>query len=144
MVTLLGGLVGGLVATIVMTAAMMTLGDGSPPPTAAFWATYVGGGSPDEYLMQGMVLHLGYGTGAGIAFAWLGVAGLIAYGSIDTLAGGLVNGIAYGIVLFVVAAVVWMRIVLRMDAEPRQVGMFLLFHLVYGVVLGAVLSILPF
>lgn len=58
MATIPGGLVGGFVATIVMTAFMMALGDDSPPPTALFWSTYVGNGPPDDYTMQGMILHL--------------------------------------------------------------------------------------
>lgn len=31
----------------------------------------------------------------------------------------------------------WMKIVLAMDATPKQAGMFLFFHLVYGAILGA-------
>jgi hypothetical protein len=34
-----------------------------------------------------------------------------------------------------------MNVVLDLDAEPRMVGMFLIFHLVYGGVLGAVLGV---
>lgn len=132
--TLINGLAGGIVATIVMTVFMMTLGDDSPPPTALFWSTYIGGGGPEEYMMQGMVLHLLYGLGAGVVFALvLPVAGFASVGL--TAAAGL--GVAYGVVLFVVAAVLWMNVVLDIDADLPMVGMFLLFHLVYGVVLGA-------
>lgn len=133
-ITLINGLAGGIVATIVMTVFMMALGDDSPPPTALFWSKYVGDGGPDEYMMQGMVLHLLYGLGAGVVFALvLPVAGFASVGL--TAAAGL--GVAYGVVLFVVAAVLWMNVVLDIDAELPMVGMFLLFHLVYGVVLGA-------
>lgn len=133
-ITLINGLAGGIVATIVMTVFMMVLGDDSPPPTALFWSKYVGDGGPDEYMMQGMVLHLLYGLGAGVVFALaLPVAGFASVGL--TTAVGL--GVAYGVVLFVVAAVLWMNVVLDIDAELPMVGMFLLFHLVYGVVLGA-------
>lgn len=69
MVTILNGLVGGFVATLVMTGFMMTMGDDSPPPTALLWAKYVGDGEPDQYMMQGMALHLLYGTIAGGVFA---------------------------------------------------------------------------
>lgn len=133
-ITLINGLAGGIVATIVMTVFMMALGDDSPPPTALFWSKYVGDGGPDEYMMQGMVLHLLYGLGAGVVFALvLPAAGFASVGL--TAAAGL--GVAYGVVLFVVAAVLWMNVVLDIDAELPMVGMFLLFHLVYGVVLGA-------
>ena len=38
-----------------------------------------------------------------------------------------------------------MRVVLGMDAEMRQIVLFLVFHLIYGVVLGAWvgLAVLP-
>jgi hypothetical protein len=49
-------------------------------------------------------------------------------------------GLAYGFVLFVGAAVFWMNVVLGLDAERKEVGLFLFFHLVYGGVLGAVLG----
>lgn len=140
MVTLISGLVGGLVATIVMTVFMVVLGDDSPPPTAAFWAKYVGDGEPPEYMMPGMVLHLIYGVVAGGVFVLLlGPLGL----GVGTLMGALLWGLVYGIVLFVVAAVFWMKIVLAMDATPAMAAMFLLFHLVYGVVLGGWLFYLP-
>ncbi|MFT4947514.1 MAG: hypothetical protein ACI8TL_001758 [Natronomonas sp.] len=137
-VTVLNGLIGGLLATIVMTAFMMALGDDSPPPTALFWAKYVGDGDPSEYMMQGMVLHFLYGISAGIA---LGV--ILIAGGFDTveLLGAVSAGLGYGVVLFVIAAVLWMNVVLDLDAEPRMVGMFLIFHLVYGGVLGAVLGV---
>jgi len=136
-VTLLGGLAGGIVATVVMTVFMMTLGDDSPPPTALFWSTYVGDGDPDEYVMPGMALHMLYGIGAGVALA----AALLATGfgdiSILTLVG---VGLGYGVVLFVGAAAFWMNLVLGLNPDKKQVGAFLLFHLVYGGVLGATLG----
>ena len=141
MVTQLGGLVGGLVATIVMTMLMMGLGDDSPPPTAVLWSKYVGGGAPSEYMMQGMVLHMLYGIGAGWVFALLGTNDLIAVMSLDTVTGGVVNGLIYGAILFVVAAVLWTKIVLDMDPEPQEMGMNLVMHLVYGVILGAIVGL---
>jgi hypothetical protein len=130
--SILNGLAGGLIATIVMTMLMMTLGDDSPPPTAALWAKYVGDGGPEEYMMQGMVLHMIYGISAGAVFALLvPVVGISL--SLVTAVG---LGLGYGIVLTVIGAVVWMNIVLGMDPEPAMIGMFTLFHLVYGVVLG--------
>jgi len=142
MVTLLAGLVGGFVATIVMTAFMMGLGDDSPPPTAVFWSQYVGDGPPEEYMMQGLVMHLGYGTGAGSVLALLSAdyLDLIAVMDLTTVTGGVVNGLIYGFLLFLVAATVVMNLILDMDAEPPEIGMFLFFHLVYGVVLGAFLG----
>ncbi|MEF8784257.1 MAG: hypothetical protein V5A39_15085 [Haloarculaceae archaeon] len=136
-ITLLGGLVGGVVATIVMTIFMMALGDDSPPPTALFWAKYVGDDDPDAYMMQGMILHMLYGVVAAIVLA----LGLPAVGFGDVPLGIAVGaGIAYGVVLFVGAAVFWMNVVLGLDPEPKEIGSFLLFHLIYGAVLGGTLG----
>ena len=134
MVTLLSGAVGGLVATIVMTVFMMRLGDDSPPPTALFWSKYVGDGTPEDYMMQGMVLHLIYGIIAGAVFVLLiPIVGL----SVATVGNAVLWGLVWGVVLFVFAAAFWMMMVLGMEAEMKAVGMFLLFHLIYGAVLGA-------
>lgn len=142
MVSMLAGLVGGIVATIVMTMFMMALGDDSPPPTALFWSQYVGDEPPENYMMQGMVLHLLYGTVAGGVYAVL--VDLVDLGlSPEELVGGVVLGVAYGVALFVVAAVFWMNVVLDLDPEPKDIGLFLFFHLIYGVVLGAWVSYAP-
>lgn len=63
MATILGGLIGGLLATIAVTVFIMTLGDDSPPPTAALWSKFVGDEPPEEYVLPGMVLHMLYGIG---------------------------------------------------------------------------------
>jgi hypothetical protein len=136
-VTLIAGLVGGIVATILMTVFMMALGDDSPPPTALFLATYVGDGEPAEYMMPGMLLHMLYGVVAGVVLAF--ALPVLGFGDIS-LATALGLGLAYGVVMFLGAAVFWMNVVLGMQPERKQVGMFLFFHLVYGVVLGAVVG----
>jgi len=136
--TVLNGLVGGLIATIVMTVFMMTLGDDSPPPTALFWSKYVGDGEPDEYMMQGMVLHMLYGIIAGLVFVVVVPLIGISIGSMTT---AVLFGLAYGFVLFLGAAIFWMNVVLDIDAEMPMVAMFLLFHLIYGAVLGVWLQL---
>jgi len=140
MVSILSGLIGGLLATIVMTVFMMALGDDSPPPTAALWAKYVGDEGPESYMMQGMALHMMYGIVAGGAFA-VGVTALRL--GVTTLTSGLLWAVVYGLLLTVVGAVFWMRVVLAMEPEPAMVGMFALFHVIYGVVLGAAVVYLP-
>ena len=136
--TILNGLAGGLVATIVMTVFMMTLGDDSPPPTALFWSKYVGDGEPDNYMMQGMVLHMMYGIIAGLVFVVaVPVLGL----SIGSMTTAVLFGLAYGFVLFVGAAVFWMNVVLDLDPEMPMVATFLLFHLIYGAVFGVWLQL---
>lgn len=130
---LLNGLVGGLVATVVMTIFMMVLGGDDPPPTAQFWSKYIGSEGPESYLPQGMALHFLYGIGAGGAFGLALELGSIGF-SERLLVLGL--GVAFGILLFAFAAVFWMKVVLALKPEPKQIGLFLTFHLIYGVVLG--------
>lgn len=140
MATLLDGLASGFVATVVMTMFMIALGDDSPPPTAALWAKYVGDEGPEAYMPQGMALHMLYGIGAGVAFAVLtGAASL----GIGTLTGALLWGVAYAVVLTLVGMVLWMKVVLAMDPEPKTATVFGVFHLVYGVVLAAGVTYLP-
>jgi len=142
MVSVLTGLVAGLVATIVMTVFMLALGDDSPPPTAALWAKYVGEEAPEAYLPQGMALHFLYGIGAGGAF--VAIAELAGTGvGPGELVPTLVVAVGYGIVLTIVGAVLWMKIVLEMDPEPQTAALFGFFHLVYAVVLAAVVVYLP-
>lgn len=136
---LVTGLVGGLVATAVMTVLMMVLGDDSPPPTAALWSKYVGDGPPEEYMMQGIVLHFLYGIGAGAVFG-LAVASLTADAGLLTVVGGAV---VYGIVLMLVGMVFWMRVVLGMEADGETMALFGVFHLAYGLVLGLMAWFVP-
>lgn len=131
-VTLLSGLAGGLVATIAMTVFMLALGDDSPPPTAALWAKFVGDEGPESYVPQGMLLHVLYGVGAGVAFA---LALPLAVGEV-TLVNAVGLAVAYAAVLTVVGAVVWMKGVLGMDPGRATAMQFGFFHLVYGLVLG--------
>lgn len=135
--TILNGLVGGLVATVVMTAVMMVAGDDSPPPTALLWSKYVGDHEPEEYMMQGVVIHFVYGVGAGAVLA----AALTAVGVSPGLVTGLVAGAVYGFVMFLVGAVFWMNAVLGLDPGRKQAVMFLALHLIYGVVLGGWLGL---
>jgi len=136
-ISIINGLAGGVVATIVMTVFMMALGDDSPPPTAALWSKYVGDGPPAEYMPQGMLLHMLYGISAGAAFAVLFTLVGLDISLVTTI--GL--GVVYGLVLTVVGAVLWMNVVLDMDPDPQMIGLFTLFHLVYGVVLGGFVSV---
>lgn len=136
MATLIAGLAGGLVATIVMTAVMMVMGDGGPPPTAALVAKFADG-TPEDHAMPGMLLHLLYGIVAGGVFA-LGVplVGL----SLSSIGIATVLGLVYGIVLMVVGMLFWMRTVIGMEADRDMMMMFGVVHVVYGIVLGAFLG----
>lgn len=123
-------------ATIVMTAVMMVMGDGGPPPTAALVAKFAGS-DPADYAMPGMILHLVYGIVAGAVFA-VGVPILgLSLGSLGVAVG---LGVVYGIVLMVGGMLFWMRAVIGIEPDKGTMMMFGTVHVVYGVVLGALLG----
>ncbi|WP_435178798.1 hypothetical protein [Halorussus sp. AFM4] len=133
MASIIAGLAGGLVATIVMTILMMVIGDGGPPPTAALVAKFADG-TPEDYEMPGMILHLIYGVLAGAVFA-VGVPlmGL----NLESIAVAVGLGLVYGIILMIGGMVFWMRMVIGMEPDRDTMTMFGTVHVVYGIVLGA-------
>lgn len=135
MVSILGGLVGGIVATVVMTAIMMTMGDDSPPPTAMLVAKFAGG-DPEDYAMPGMALHFLYGIGAGAVFGAL-VPLAVSEPGIAVVTG---LGLMYGVVLMIGGMAGWMRGVIGIEPDRNTMVMFGTVHVVYGLVLGAVVG----
>lgn len=135
---LVSGFVGGLVATIGMSIVMNVMG-GGPPPTANFIARFAGG-TPEDYQMPGMLLHLLYGAVAGAVLVVLAV-GALDVSLIGTLGGALVWSVVWAIFLMVVGAVVWIRGVIGMRPSGGMIMQFGVVHLVYGIVLGAWLGL---
>lgn len=136
MTSVIAGLAGGLVATIVMTAVMMVMGDGGPPPTAGLIAKF-GGGDAADYAMPGMVLHLIYGSIAGAVFA----VGAPALGFELTTIGLTVGlGLLYGLILMVGGIIFWVRMIIGMEPDREMMLTFGVVHVVYGLVLGAFLG----
>ncbi|MBX0298077.1 hypothetical protein [Haloarcula nitratireducens] len=136
MASVIAGLAGGVVATIVMTIAMMVMGDGGPPPTAALVAKFAGG-EPEDYAMPGMALHLVYGIVAGAVFA---VAVPLIGLSLGSIAVAVGLGLVYGIVLMIGGMMFWMRMIIGMEPDKSMMMMFGTVHVIYGVVLGAFLG----
>jgi hypothetical protein len=136
MASVIAGLVWGFVATIVMTMTMMAVGDGGPPPTAALVAKFAGG-TPEEHKKPGMLLHMLYGTIAGAVFA-VGVplVGL----SLDSIGVAIGLGFVYGVVLMIGGMVFWLRLVIGVEPDKDMMKVFGIVHVVYGVVLGALLG----
>ena len=110
------GCLGGFVATVVMTVYRVPVFR-ALPPTAEFWARYVGGGDAEEYFLPGLLLHVAYGTVAG------GV-----YGALSSVYDGaaparrervsLLGGLVYGLVLSVVGSrIVFVRVLGR-ELQP--------------------------
>ncbi|MFD1564494.1 hypothetical protein ACFR99_13160 [Haloarchaeobius amylolyticus] len=136
MTSALAGLAGGVVATISMTALMMAMGDGGPPPTARLVSKFAGG-APEDHAMPGMALHMIYGIGAGVVFA-VGVPllGL----ELSSIAVGAGLGLGYGIVLMIGGMAFWMRAVIGIEPDRDMLTTFGTVHVVYGIVLGAFLG----
>lgn len=126
---------GGLFATIVMSAFRLPLMR-SLPPTANFWAKYVGDGHPEEYTKIGLFLHLLYGSLSGTAFG-LAYARFGLFPGGTTERRGVVWGGLYGLALSVFGEHVMLRRVLDMDVEPDTETVFHTSHLIYGLALGA-------
>jgi len=106
-----------------------------------FWARRIGDGGVTEYQRQGLYLHVTYGavlagfysrlmmelTGSGTLFA--------------TLPLSLVTGTIFGVALFVLGMVYARVGLFNLEFDPPAVCRFLASHLVFGIVLGAVLGL---
>jgi hypothetical protein len=105
------------------------------PGVAQFVAARLKRGDPMDKgsMMGGMVLHLAYGTIMGGVYA-LGSSALNL-----VVVNHAVNGLLFGVLLFVIAGVIVMPVSKAPVKEmPKSMmGVFLALHLVYGLVLGA-------
>jgi hypothetical protein len=110
----------------------------SLPPTADFWARFVGDGGSEECPFPAFALHLLYGTLAG------GLYGLLSAGSgrkARSEAGMEFRDLVKGALFSVCASVFGTRVVLKrvvgMDLDRDEALVFHVGHLVYGLSLGA-------
>lgn len=126
---------GGVVATIVMTAFRIPIAR-SLPPTADFWAQYIGGGDPDDYTLQGLLLHLLYGAGGGVVFALLGEPSESGSETKKEWK-GILRGTTFGLLLSVVGVQIVLKQLLDMDLDPDERFIFHVSHIIYGITLGA-------
>lgn len=109
------------------------------PPTAEFWARYVGGGDAEDYPIQGFVLHLFYGMVAGGVFYPLFVAiSRRSPNHRDLL--GVVCGAGYGLALSLIGTRIVFRRVLDRGLESEHALVFHVGHLIYGLTLGTWLA----
>lgn len=105
----------------------------SLPPSADFWAKFVGSGDPDDYPVIGLVLHLAYGVGGGLGFAAL--LRLFDVPPGDRSQGMYAAaGVLYGLALSAFGSRITLGAVL--DAEPEDSLIFHLSHAVYGLAMG--------
>lgn len=130
------GLEGGFLGTLGMMVTRRMGGSKSgPPPTAAFWAKYIGDGDPSDYKPQGLVLHFLYGSIAGAMFQLL--RSVVGRSNSDSMESHPISGgLAYGVLLAVWGFAVLLRVVLGKDPGPEKARKFLKGHLAYGLTLG--------
>jgi len=132
------GFGGGLIATAIMTAYRIPIFR-ALPPTAEFWALYVGEERADRYLLEGLLLHALYGGVAGAVFAppyeYLRSK---TTRSAERL--GVLAGIGYGLLLSAFGKRVVFEYVLHDDLDPDGALVFHVGHAMYGVTLGTWIS----
>jgi len=128
------GALGGVVGTLAMTAYRIPLFEGLPP-TAEFWARYVGDGDPSSYPLRALALHLCYGAGAGSV---LGLAlsriGAEPAERDDRLT--LCAGVLYALALSAFGNRVLIDGLLDVDLDDAERLVFHVGHVVYGLALG--------
>ncbi|WP_122089389.1 hypothetical protein [Halalkalicoccus subterraneus] len=124
---------GGAFATVVMTAFRLPI-LGSLPPSANFWAKYVGDGHPEEYMGMGILLHLLYGISFGALFGLLYPRMNLPGSATETE--GVVWGGVFGLVLSAFGERVMLKWLLDIDLEADAETVFHASHAVYGIALG--------
>lgn len=129
------GLQAGFVATLIMTAFRLPIMR-SLPPSANFWARYVGSGDPGDYRIPGIVLHLLYGTSAGAVFGSL-FALYDADRAIEAEQRGIVWGGVFGMGLSAFGNQFMLKELLDVRLDADELALFHAAHLVYGISLGA-------
>lgn len=132
--SLLRAVQGGLFATFVMTAFRLPILR-SLPPSANFWAKYVGSGHPEEYTGMGAVLHVLYGVSFGALFGLLYPRMNLPRSATETE--GVVWGTIFGLVLSAFGERVMLKRMLDMELEEDAETIFHASHAVYGIALGA-------
>jgi hypothetical protein len=136
----LAGLVGGLIATVAMTAVMMPFMRGVPPGPSFLFAR-VTGRAPESLMMPGVGGHLAYGAVAGLVFGSITVR---AFGWTLNLWGW---GLLFGLILMAIAVMFLGPVSGMTKAMEQKMGgmmkvapVMMGAHLVYGVVLGALVG----
>lgn len=101
------------------------------PPTAEFWARYVGGGDAEQYAVQGLVLHFVYGTVAGGIYGFL-VSFLDVNDPVLRERANLVSGLGYGLALSAIGSRLIFVRVLGRKLKSEHALVFHVGHAIYG------------
>lgn len=130
--TVLKGMVGGLIGTVSMTVYRVPLFAGLPP-TAEFWARFVGDGDPADYPLQALGLHLLYGAGAGGVFGLLSSSVGVDRGRASA---SILLATGYSVVLSVLGSRLLLRRLLGIELTAQEALVFHVGHVIYGLSLG--------
>ncbi|WP_135304237.1 hypothetical protein [Haloarcula amylovorans] len=128
------GVKGGLIGTAVMTLYRLPIFR-SLPPTAEFWAKYVGSEDAEAYFWEGLLLHFLYGAVGGGIFG-VGFNLFEFDGENDRIRAGLVTGTVYSALMSVFGARVLLPYLLDESLEHDENLVFHAGHVVYGLSLG--------
>jgi hypothetical protein len=136
------GVIGGILGAASMLAVLRWQDLGHSPATQV-WARFLanGEGDPIEYVRQGTYLHIVYGAIAGGVYPRLFYLLGIRADLYATLPWSLAIGVAFGLLAFVVAMGLVALNVIEMDVDGRRVGAFLGLHLLYGLMVSAVVGL---
>jgi len=133
------GVVGGIVGAVAMAALVLVMN----PPTLTVAIPSLYGLAPPESAAAGLFVHLSHGAVLGVAFAALvGAVGSESYARTVGL------GALWGVLAWIVLAALLMPLWLSAVGSPANPPFpnfalpSLLWHVVYGVVLGATYDVL--
>ncbi|GCF13409.1 hypothetical protein Harman_13440 [Haloarcula mannanilytica] len=132
------GVLGGIIGSAVMGALILVMN----PPTLAVAIPSLYGLAPPPSPGAGLVVHLSHGAVMGVIFA--GLASLLNAESSEKLLG---LGVGWGVVTWAVFAALVMPVWLGVVGSPASPPFpnfappSLLWHVVYGVVLGGVYAV---
>lgn len=135
---LVRGVVGGLIATVLMTLYRFPVFR-ALPPTADFWAKYVGGDDAEAHLTVGLVLHFLYGGIAGGLFG-VGISLLEFRSERERNLGVIGLALAYGLALSAFGTRFVFRYLLDEEIEADEAVIFHVGHVIYGLTLGTWVS----
>ncbi|ACM56732.1 hypothetical protein [Halorubrum lacusprofundi] len=131
---LIRGVVGGLIATVLMTLYRFPVFR-ALPPTADFWAKYVGSGDAEAYPGIGLLLHFLYGGVAGGLFG-VGISLLDFRNERERRLGVIGLSLVYSLALSAFGTRVLFRYLLDEELESDETVIFHVGHVIYGLTLG--------
>jgi len=138
-VTLIAGFFWGFAAAVCATPFVMAHTDDSPAPTALLLSKVAGDGPPEQYLDPGTVVHICFGTAAGVVLARLEPRYFVEWVSLGSQTEIYVsvfkNVLVYVYLLFVVS-LVGIQVGLGQSITRTRIKSLLAAVVVYGVVLG--------